>query len=168
MTSSAPKKSPKSSPKPSTVTFVIEDPAWRKAGLRTHLRRAAALALTHEKANGTVTILLTNDESLKRLNREFRGQDKPTNVLSFPAAQNPEHHLGDIAIAAGVTAREARAAGKTFADHAAHLAVHGILHLLGYDHETEDEAKPMESLEIAILARLGIADPYAARAAKVA
>ena len=103
-----------------------------------------------------------------RLNRDFRGKDKPTNVLSFPAPANPEGHLGDIAIAYGVTAREAETAGKSLADHATHLAVHGVLHLLGYDHETDAEAEVMEPLEDAILAELGIADPYAAPAAETA
>ena len=112
-------------------------------------------------AAGALTILLADDAALRRLNREFRGKDKPTNVLSFPAAPNPEGHLGDIAIAYGVTAREAAEGGKSFADHATHLAVHGVLHLLGYDHETEAEAAIMEPLETAILAELGIADPYA-------
>lgn len=144
------------------IEFVIEDPAWRAAGLRPALRRAAARALAHEGVAGGVTILLADDATLKRLNRDFRGKNKPTNVLSFPAADNPEGHLGDIAIAHGVTTAEACAAGKSFVDHAAHLAVHGVLHLLGYDHETDAEAAVMEPLETEILADLGIADPYAA------
>ncbi len=154
-------------PKPA-IAIIVEEPRWRQANLRPALRRAAALALRDRGAKGAVTILLADDATLKRLNREFRGKDKPTNVLSFPAQANPEGHLGDIAIAFGVTAGEAEAAGKSLADHAAHLAVHGVLHLVGYDHETTAEAEAMEPLEMAILAQLGIADPYAAPAATMA
>ncbi len=161
MTSSGP-KAKRAAPARPRIEFVIEDPHWRQAGLRPALRRAAARALAREGADGGVTILLADDAALHRLNREFRGKNKPTNVLSFPAAENPEGHLGDIAIAHGVSAGEARAAGKDFADHAAHLVVHGVLHLLGYDHETDAEAGVMEPLESEILAGLGIADPYAA------
>lgn len=160
MTSSGPKAKRTVSTK-LRIEFVIEDPHWRETGLRPALRRAAARALAHEGADGAVTILLADTATLHRLNREFRGKNKPTNVLSFPAADNPEGHLGDIAIAHGVTAAEACAAGKDFADHAAHLVVHGVLHLLGYDHETDAEAAVMEPLETKILAGLGIADPYA-------
>ena len=103
---------------------------------------------------------MASDAKLRALNRDFRGKDKPTNVLSFPAAANAEGYRGDIAIAYGVTAREAKAAGKSFADHAAHLVVHGVLHLAGYDHERARDAKIMEPLEVKILAGLGIADPY--------
>jgi probable rRNA maturation factor len=88
----------------------------------------------------------------------FRGKDKPTNVLSFPAAE--PGYLGDVAIAYGVMAGQARAEGKKPADHATHLAVHGTLHLLGYDHVRDKDARIMEALEVEILARLGIADPY--------
>lgn len=151
------------------VEFVVEKVEWRKTagGAVLLLRRAANLALlrAHGKKGGSLTVLLTGDSALRQLNREFRGLDQPTNVLSFPAAANPENYLGDIAIAHGVTAREARETGKEFADHAAHLVVHGVLHLLGYDHETVAGAKIMEPLETAILSELGIADPYAARAA---
>ena len=107
---------------------------------------------------GDFTILLTSDKALRALNRAFRGKDKPTNVLSFPSGGE---YAGDIAIAHGVTACEAKAAGKRFADHAAHLAVHGVLHLAGHDHVRPKDAKVMEPLEVKILALLGIADPYA-------
>ena len=93
---------------------------------------------------------------MRALNRDFRGKDKPTNVLSFPGGGD---YRGDIAIAYGVTRREAKAAGKSFADHATHLVVHGVLHLAGHDHERPKDAKVMEPLEVKILARLGIADP---------
>jgi len=129
------------------------------------VKRAGVRALTAGGGEGALTILLTNDKQLRALNLSFRGKDEATNVLSFPAVANNTHYLGDVAIAYGVTAREAKAAGKRMADHAAHLAAHGVLHLLGFDHQTARQAKAMEGLEAAILAGLGIADPYAARAA---
>ena len=100
---------------------------------------------------------------MRDLNHVFRGKDKPTNVLSFPAAANDEDHAGDIALAYGVTRAEAKAAGKSIAAHASHLVVHGVLHLAGFDHEKNHDAKKMEKLEVKILAQLGIADPYVAR-----
>jgi probable rRNA maturation factor len=92
------------------------------------------------------------------LNTHFRGKNKPTNVLSFPSSDPA--YLGDIAIAYGVVAREAKAQKKRIKAHAAHLAVHGVLHLLGFDHEIETDAVVMEGLETRILATLGLADPY--------
>ncbi len=112
-----------------------------------------------------VSILFTDDAAVRVLNRQYRDEDAPTNVLSFPAPSpilgrfGPV--LGDIALARETIAAEATAGGLTFADHLTHLIVHGFLHLLGYDHETDSEAIGMERLETAILARLGIADPYA-------
>jgi probable rRNA maturation factor len=99
---------------------------------------------------------------LKKFNRQFRGKNKPTNVLSFPSDE--KGYAGDIAIAHGVTAKEALAAQKRFADHARHLVVHGVLHLAGHDHEDDADAETMEALEVKILARLGIANPYAVAA----
>jgi probable rRNA maturation factor len=152
------------------IEIVAEAPAWREAAreLTPLLRKAARLALKRggKGRAGSFTILLADDAALRRLNREFRRKDKPTNVLSFPAAEDAAGYLGDIAIADGVTAREAGEAGKTFSDHAVHLAVHGVLHLLGYDHQNAAEAKIMEPLETAILSELGIANPYAARPVK--
>jgi probable rRNA maturation factor len=104
---------------------------------------------------------LADDKNLRRLNRDFRGKNKATNVLSFPGTGD---YAGDIAIAHGVTKAEAKTAGKKFADHAVHLVVHGVLHLAGYDHERPKDAKVMEPLEVKILKRLGIADPYMAPA----
>ncbi len=150
------------------ITLVMEDSGWRKSrGLKKAVMTAAKAGL---KASGLprsahVTILLADDDRLRSLNHDFRGKDKPTNVLSFPAAPNDEEHAGDIALAWGVTRAEARAAGKRIADHAAHLVVHGILHLAGFDHEKARDAEKMEGLEVKILARLGIADPYARMAA---
>jgi probable rRNA maturation factor len=143
----------------SGITLVVDDPRWRShRGLQARLKQAADAARRSAKLRGEFTILLTGDAALRALNREFRGKDKPTNVLSFPAEGT---YRGDIAIAYGVTSKEARAAGKSFADHAIHLAVHGILHLAGFDHERPKDAGLMEPLEVKILARLGIADPYA-------
>ena len=119
-----------------------------------------------------VSVRFTDDDEVRALNAEWRGKDKPTNVLSFPmlepsllgalaAGGQGEALLGDIVLARGVCAREAEEKGIPIADHAAHLVVHGTLHLLGYDHEDgEAEAEAMESVERAALASLGIADPY--------
>ena len=99
---------------------------------------------------------------MRELNARFRAKDGPTNVLSFPAAANPHGHLGDVALAFGVCAREAAEQGKSLADHTQHLVAHGVLHLLGYDHMSDDEAEAMEGLERVVLAGLGVADPYEA------
>jgi len=115
----------------------------------------------------TVTFLLSDDRHLRDLNRTFRGHDRATNVLSFPpgddAVFGPEAgtgDLGDVALAWEMVAREADAYGIALGDHVAHLSVHAILHLLGYDHESADEAEAMESIERDVLADLAIADPY--------
>ena len=140
---------------------MVEDPAWRAhRGLQARLKRAAAAAAAAARLRGDFTILLSDNGRLKALNRDFRGKNKSTNVLSFPSAA-PGYH-GDIAIAHGVTVAEAKAAGKAVADHASHLVVHGVLHMAGYDHERERDAKVMEPLEVKILAKMGIADPYGA------
>ncbi len=113
-----------------------------------------------------VSLLFCDDARIQELNRDWRGLDKPTNVLSFPAV--PENRLasapllGDIAIAFETVSRESQEESKTLSDHTSHMIVHGLLHLLGYDHETDEEAEQMEALERAALARLGISDPYAA------
>jgi len=110
--------------------------------------------------------LLTDDSAIRALNREWRKLDAPTNVLSFPskvAGRRAPRHLGDIVIAYGTTAREAAAEGKPFEHHLVHLAVHGFLHLLGYDHATDRDAKKMQRLEVDILARLEVPDPYVSR-----
>jgi len=145
------------------ILVVVDEPGWRKArGLLPRLKRAAAAAEKAAKFRGasTLTILLSKDSKLKSLNRDFRGLDKPTNVLSFPAAPNKDGYRGDIALALGVTRREAKAAGKSLSDHATHLVVHGVLHLAGHDHERVRDAQKMEKLEIAILQTLGVANPY--------
>ena len=143
----------------------IEDEAWTAAlpDAEAVVLQAADATLASEGAVGEgVTLLLTDDETIKDLNRRFRGQDKPTNVLSFPAPQNPERFLGDIALAYGVCGREAHEQGKPLKHHLQHLVAHGVLHLLGYDHVTDAQADEMEGLERAVLAGLGIPDPYAA------
>jgi probable rRNA maturation factor len=147
------------------IDIVIEDAAWRKEGrgFPVELRRAARTALERTTRAGSLTILLGNDRRLAELNAQFRGRSGPTNVLSFPSA-DPDY-LGDVAIAHATAAREAQAEDKSLRDHAIHLAVHGVLHLAGYDHVTARDARVMEPLEVAILATLGIADPYQTRIA---
>lgn len=142
------------------IDIEIEDEAWTTAlpDAEALILPAAAAAL---EARGGVTLLLTDDDTVAELNERFRGKTGPTNVLSFPAPDNPEDHLGDIALAFGVCAREAAEQGKPLAHHLQHLVAHGVLHLLGYDHLTEAEAEEMEALERRILAGLGVPDPYA-------
>ena len=107
-----------------------------------------------------MTILLTDDATIRDLNARFRNKDTATNVLSFPAPDTAHPHLGDIALAYGVCAAEAAAQAKALADHLSHLVVHGVLHLLGYDHQADAPAEAMEAMERHILCRLGVADPY--------
>ncbi len=148
------------------IDVEIADPAWSQAleDAEALVRAAATATLESEGAVGEgVTVLLTDDETVRELNARFRRQDKPTNVLAFPAPANPERLLGDVALAHGVCAREAVEQGKSLADHLRHLVAHGVLHLLGYDHMSDDEAQAMEGRERSILAGLGIADPYEAR-----
>lgn len=157
------------------ITLVVEDQGWRShRGIQARVKQAADAARKAVKLKGGFTILLADDKKLRALNLDFRGKDKPTNVLSFPGADGFFHgrpagrfasadaHAGDIAIAYGVTRKEAEQAGKSLADHVTHLVIHGVLHLAGYDHERPKEAKVMEPLEVKILKRLGIADPYRA------
>ena len=125
-------------------------------------------AAAEENKRGEATILLTDDSEMRQLNRRYRSKDSSTNVLSFAAAPLPgaegSSPLGDIVLAAETVQREAEAQGIASADHAAHLVVHGMLHLLGFGHEEDAEADRMEAMEVEILAGLGIADPYAERA----
>jgi len=151
------------------IDVIVEAPQWDTAdGAEAAMRRAlteAAIATGTDFKDRTLAVLLTDDASVRRLNAQWRHIDKPTNVLSFPPAphqQGPVKSLGDIAIAFETTAREATEEGKPFADHLAHLAVHGFLHLLGHDHETDAAAEQMERLERVILARVGVPDPYRA------
>jgi probable rRNA maturation factor len=147
--------------KEAAITFVVEGADWRRhRGLLPRLTVAAEAARKAAKlpARSQLTILLADDAKLKMLNRDFRGLNKPTNVLSFPS--DVPGYAGDIALAYGVTKAEAVKAKKTFADHATHLVVHGVLHLAGHDHVTDQDAAKMEPLETKILAKLGIANPY--------
>ncbi|NGM50161.1 rRNA maturation RNase YbeY [Caulobacter sp. 602-2] len=147
----------------------IEDEAWTKAEPEAEAlvwRAAQAVLDAHEDVEGQgIVILLADDDSVQALNRDFRQKNYATNVLSFPSPQdpaaNPEGQIGDIALAYGVCAREAEQQGKPLAHHLQHLVAHGVLHLLGYDHEGDDEAEAMEALEREILAGLDVPDPYA-------
>lgn len=151
------------------VDVIAETPLWVSLpGAEDLVERAAAAAVAAAGvvvlAGAEISIMLADDARLRELNREWRGQDKPTNVLSFPAvppdrlATSPL--LGDIAVAYETARREAEAEDKALPDHLVHLVVHGTLHLLGHDHLDPVEAQRMEALEIRVLAGLGIADPY--------
>jgi probable rRNA maturation factor len=146
------------------IEVMVRSARWkmrpRSAAVVRKAVTAAAQAVSTPPAE--LAIVLTDDSEIRELNRTWRKQDKPTNVLSFPAAGSGDKHLGDIVIAFETVAREAKAENKAIEHHLAHLAVHGYLHLLGHDHDDDNQAEEMERLETAILARLGIADPYAA------
>ena len=136
----------------------VPAPAWVGRWSHAALRGAGA-------PGGRVCVRVVAPAESKRLNRSYRGKDRPTNVLSFPAFPRGKRGalppmLGDIVLAAETVAREAQLEEKPLADHLAHLIVHGILHLIGYDHESDAEAEEMEGLERQILAGLGIPDPY--------
>lgn len=167
---------------PSTIALTVATADWRTATqplerrcaevVQASLARATAeLGLPGSLAAAEVSLLLTDDAAIQALNAAYRGQDRPTNVLSFPAWAPADLAtplppgapllLGDIALAYQTCAREAAAEGKPLSDHLAHLLVHGCLHLLGLDHAAEAEAVAMEQLETRILAELGIPDPYA-------
>lgn len=146
------------------IDVEIEDEAWARdlPGAQALVVAAANAALAAAQREGAVVVLLTDDAGVQDLNSRFRGKDSATNVLSFPAPPNPEDHLGDVALAHGVCVREAGQQGKTLAHHLQHLVAHGVLHLVGYDHETDDEAEDMEGLERVVMAGLGAPDPYGA------
>ena len=144
------------------IEVEVEDPAWlRSLPGAAELAQAAAEAALEGWKDEDLVILLADDDAVRDLNARFRGKDAATNVLSFPAAANAGRHLGDIALASGVCAREAAEQGKPLADHLRHLVIHGVLHLLGYDHADNAQAERMEALERDLLAGLGVADPYA-------
>ncbi len=158
---------------PHEIDLAVEDERWETAipDLEALVIRAveAGLAITPAKPDGPVevSVLLTDDAAVQELNKTWRGKDKPTNVLSFPAAPQPRHAqvatpLGDVVLAYETLVRESAEQSKSLQNHLAHLLVHGTLHCLGQDHEIgEAEAEAMESLEVAALATLGIPDPYA-------
>jgi probable rRNA maturation factor len=148
------------------IDVLAVSPLWSACpNAEATIRSAIEAAARAAGRSGAVTVMLTDDASIRALNAQWRGIDKPTNVLSFPAGESPAipgpPHLGDIAIAYETVAAESAAENKAFADHLAHLAVHGYLHLVGFDHETDAEAIRMENLETRVLAGLGIPDPYA-------
>jgi probable rRNA maturation factor len=153
---------------PLTADILVTAACWQaEPDAETLVQRAIEAAAREASAEAAeVAIVLTDDSGIRSLNRDWRGIDEPTNVLSFPAARSPARGdgprmLGDIAIAYEITRREAESENKPFANHLSHLAVHGFLHLVGYDHENDADAETMESLERTILARLGVPDPYA-------
>jgi probable rRNA maturation factor len=169
------------------IDIMVDSPLWKaqrgvKAVLQRAICEAAAMAAT---SGGELAIVLTDDSAIRALNRDWRGKDQPTNVLSFPAhapsrplprkggvglgagsrraGEGRVRLLGDIVIAYETMAREALAEQMPFRHHLAHLAVHGFLHLVGHDHVANAEAKAMEALEIAVLARLDVPNPYMTR-----
>ncbi len=147
------------------IEVVIEDEDWTEVlGAAEELAiRCYDAALRFEPAlDGEIALLLTDDANMRALNNRFRGKDKPTNVLSFPGGG--DEFIGDIALARETCIHEAREKGVALHDHAAHLIIHGMLHLVGYDHKTDDEAETMERRETEILGSLAIADPNADRA----
>jgi probable rRNA maturation factor len=155
------------------IDVIVRSPRWRKRPTaQTVVKkavRAAAIAASTPRAE--LAIVLTDDSTIRTLNRDWRGKNAPTNVLSFPAAdpgkaRPASPYIGDIVIAFETVAREAVADGKPFNHHLAHLAIHGFLHLLGHDHENDRDADKMERLERKILKRLAIPDPYAPRDAQ--
>lgn len=147
------------------IVLSVEKGEWPdEAELESLAERAVAasfrIAREDFKEDAEISILFTDDEAIQALNSAWRGKDKPTNVLSFPQPSGPL--LGDIVLASETVRREAALAEKLLEDHIAHLIVHGVFHLLGYDHEEDEEADEMESLESAALSEMGIADPYSA------
>lgn len=146
------------------LDLIVENDKWKSAlpALDTFVARVFRAALLLEPdLNPGAALLLADDERLRELNLEFREKDKPTNVLSFPSGLPPAAPLGDIAIAFETVEREAIDLGRSFEEHAAHMIVHGLLHLAGYDHLHDGEAAVMEGLETKILGSMNISDPYA-------
>lgn len=154
---------------------IIEDDRWNAVALEDLAETAAVAALTHlglQVSDYEIAVLACDDARIQVLNAGFRDKDKATNVLSWPSEERgadvdggdpfapEEFELGDIAISYDTCLSEAEVAGKAFADHVTHLVVHGVLHLLGYDHVRDGDAALMENLEIAILGKLSIDDPY--------
>jgi len=150
-----------------TVEVIINDPEWEEAGF--HLKEIAEITVRETlfcaeftpKNGSEISVMLANDDLTHTLNREYRNMDKPTNVLSF-AYDSPgeDEPLGDIILGRETVFREAEEQLKTIREHFIHLIVHGTLHLLGYDHEDDEEAENMENTEIWILQRLGVKNPY--------
>lgn len=148
------------------IDVVIADARWKRIGtLTANITNAHAFTLTKRDATKTTSLRLANDREIKALNRAWRGKNKATNVLSFPAAPQKAAHgevkiLGDIILSYDTCIKESKSSGITLHDHAVHLVVHGLLHLVGHDHLNDAEAEKMEAKEIRILAKLGITNPY--------
>lgn len=156
-----------------TVAIDVADPAWRTLvpGLDGLVERTVAAvgdALGPRRASGEISLVFADDAFVRGLNAAHRGRDAPTNVLSFPNGFDDDTDasaprlVGDVVLARETIAREAAEQAKPVADHVAHLLAHGVLHLCGWDHETADQARAMEAIEVALLARLGVPDPYRA------
>ena len=138
----------------------------KKIPTKTGLAKYVQATLDGRSTDAKLVIRIVDEPESQALNRQYRGIDKPTNVLSFPfeaPPHVPSKHIGDLVICAPVVEREAAEQGKALDAHWAHMVVHGVLHLLGYDHQTDADAETMEGLEIAILGRLGFPNPYEAR-----
>jgi len=142
------------------ATLLFEDPRWRRSykAIADDMHAATKLILHHAGVALPFNVLFTNNYEIQSLNRDFRGKDWPTNVLSFPSGE--EDNLGDIALAYEYVADEKQRHKKSWRAHTTHLVMHGLLHLLGYDHEDDDDAEEMEALEIELLKQLHIANPY--------
>jgi len=158
------------------IVVRVDTPRWRRAivGVQPLAERAArAAAATAKKRHaGEIAVVLADNATVRRLNRDYRGKDKPTNVLSFPndGGVDPDGGmapLGDVVLALETVLAEAKDQGKPAGDHLSHLVVHGVLHLFGHDHLKDAAARRMEALETKILAGLGIADPYRVRPSRV-
>jgi len=156
-----------------SVTLVEEDGDWSGFGALNEAIQQAAAALARRVSvvsGSEASVVLGSDALVRRLNRTYRGKDAATNVLSFPFQRppgaGPEEgaYLGDVVLAAETVQLEADGRGIERKQHLQHLVVHGLLHLLGYDHDTDSEAEAMERLEVDILATIGVSDPYAAAA----
>jgi probable rRNA maturation factor len=153
------------------VDAIVEDERWQDVGVDALAERAARSTLRFlgaEPADHEISLLAADDARLMELNSAFRGRDRPTNVLSWPSGEPVSRgsagkepvFLGDLALAYETCRNEASAADRPFGNHVTHLVVHGVLHLLGYDHEDKDEAEAMEDIEVKILASLGVENPY--------
>ena len=142
------------------VTLLVRDTQWSAAepSIERRIREALAVALPGD--GRPISVVLADDQFVHGLNARFRGKDKPTNVLSFPAPARASE-LGDIVLAFETVAREAKHEHKTLAQHTAHLVIHGALHLLGHDHEADTDAERMRAAEVVALGRLGLPNPYA-------
>lgn len=142
---------------PLHIDITIEDPRWTDISEELIKETLLLTSQQFEEENLELSLVLTNDTAIQKLNHDYREKDKPTNVLSFP---NDPPLLGDIVMAYETIEHEAIEQGKEQEHHIRHMLVHGLLHLYGYDHITDEDADEMESLEAEILAKMGIKNPY--------